>query len=114
MPRCCRKILARKRARQFAVSTFQAGRLARWEAIAGTGKRRGHGVVRVLKRILQSRGARSKRGLGQKSRTPVLAHDLRTQFSIRGGGGLSEIPNELWHELRSEITGQKRRFSTLT
>jgi len=23
-----------------------------------------------------------------------------------------KIPNELWHELRSEITGQNRRFST--
>ncbi len=23
-----------------------------------------------------------------------------------------KIPNELWHELRSEITGQQKRFST--
>jgi HD-GYP domain-containing protein (c-di-GMP phosphodiesterase class II) len=23
-----------------------------------------------------------------------------------------KVPNELWHELRSEITGQNKRFST--
>jgi putative nucleotidyltransferase with HDIG domain len=35
-----------------------------------------------------------------------------TQFDPRIVEVFLKIPNELWHELRSEITGQNKRFST--
>ena len=35
-----------------------------------------------------------------------------TQFDPAVVEVFLKIPNELWHELRSEITGQNKRFST--
>jgi hypothetical protein len=34
------------------------------------------------------------------------------QFDPASSRSSSRVPNELWHELRSEITGQNKRFST--
>jgi response regulator RpfG family c-di-GMP phosphodiesterase len=36
-----------------------------------------------------------------------------TQFDPAVVEAFLKIPNELWHELRSEINGQNRRFSTV-
>jgi putative nucleotidyltransferase with HDIG domain len=53
----------------------------------------------------------------RKARTFDLAREeiLRcsgTQFDPRVVETFLKIPNELWHELRSEITGQNKRYST--
>ena len=67
-------------------------------------------VADALDAITSDRPYRKARSF-DAAREEILSYS-GTQFDPRVVEVFLKIPNELWHELRSEITGQSKRFST--
>ena len=67
-------------------------------------------IADALDAMISDRPYRKARGF-DAARQEIL-HCSGTQFDPAVVEGFLKIPNELWQELRSEISGQHMRFST--
>ena len=67
-------------------------------------------IADTLDAITSDRPYRKARSF-DTAREEILSHS-GTQFDPNVVEVFLKIPNELWHELRSEITGQNKRFSS--
>ena len=82
-------------------------------ALAAMGLSVSDAVRILLKRVVNDQAVPLELKVpNAQTRAAMLAANSGSQFDPTVVEVFLKIPNELWHELRSEITGQNKRFSS--